>query len=140
MIATTFFNSAGKGWQDKQSLEDAQCVLNGLGLGDRADQRGDELSFGERKLLEICRALFLRPRLLLLDEPFAGLNVSRREQLLHLLSSDEMNSTTICVIEHNIEILLRVVDQIFVMREGRIAKVLDASATSEEEIRCLLRL
>ncbi|MEI6260383.1 MAG: ABC transporter ATP-binding protein [Deltaproteobacteria bacterium] len=100
----------------KQSLD----ILVRVGLGDRADFPAQHLSYGERRRLEIARALASRPRLLLLDEPVAGM---RREEMLGvaaLIRSLVSEGMTILLIEHNMAFVMDLCSQITVLNFGSV--------------------
>jgi len=100
----------------KQSLE----ILVRVGLGDRADLQAQHLSYGERRRLEIARALASRPRLLLLDEPVAGM---RRQEMLgvaELIRSLAGEGMTILLIEHNMAFVMELCSRITVLNFGSV--------------------
>ncbi len=100
----------------KQSLE----ILVRVGLGDRADLPAQHLSYGERRRLEIARALASRPRLLLLDEPVAGM---RRQEMLgvaELIRSLAGEGMTILLIEHNMAFVMELCSRITVLNFGSV--------------------
>ncbi len=102
-----------------EALEQAWAVARQLGLGRVANAAAGALSGGQKKLLEIGRALMARPRLILLDEPVAGVNPTLAEEIadrLHQLRSDGM---TFLVIEHRMDLIARLCDPVIVMAEGR---------------------
>jgi branched-chain amino acid transport system ATP-binding protein len=76
---------------------------------------------GGQKLLEVVRALMARPRLLLLDEPAAGLNDKETEDLAELLSAIRGAGITVIVVEHNMSLVMSISDQIVVMDAGKVA-------------------
>jgi ABC-type branched-subunit amino acid transport system ATPase component len=96
-------------------------LLDFVGLGDRRLQRGGDLSFGQQRLLEIAMALMSGPRLLLLDEPTAGINPSRIESLMDRLRriNGELG-LTLFVIEHNIPVIMRLARRILCLTRGRV--------------------
>src|SRR5262249_47928617 len=78
------------------------------------------LSYGQTKRLELARALNTRPRLLLLDEPTAGMNDVQATEILDLVGMIKRKfALTVVVIEHNVPVLTRFVDRLFVMEAGR---------------------
>jgi len=100
----------------KQSLE----ILVRVGLGDRVDLPAQHLSYGERRRLEIARALASRPRLLLLDEPVAGM---RRQEMLgvaELIRSLAGEGMTILLIEHNMAFVMELCSRITVLNFGSV--------------------
>jgi ABC-type branched-subunit amino acid transport system ATPase component len=90
-------------------------------LEDQADELASTLSGGQRKLLDFARALMTDPRLLLLDEPTAGVNPTLRTQLLeHVLELREREGVTFLLVEHDLELVMRASDTVVVMNEGRV--------------------
>ncbi|MCX7730737.1 MAG: ATP-binding cassette domain-containing protein, partial [Candidatus Caldatribacterium sp.] len=100
-------------WTD--SLE----ALKLVGLENYAESVVAELSYGDRRLLEIALALSLKPKLLLLDEPFSGLSDVEIGKVLSLLRTLK-GKITIGIIEHKISMIVDFVDRLCVMNEGRI--------------------
>jgi branched-chain amino acid transport system ATP-binding protein len=90
-------------------------------LEEHADALASTLSGGQRKLLDFARALMTGPRLLLLDEPMAGVNPTLRSQLLeHVLDLREREGVTFLLVEHDLELVMRASDAVVVMNEGRV--------------------
>src|SRR5262249_5133773 len=75
---------------------------------------------GVQKLIEMCRSLMARPRLLLLDEPAAGLNDAETEQLAALLKALRASDVTVLLVEHNMSLVMDVADEVIVLDSGRI--------------------
>ncbi|TSD89408.1 ATP-binding cassette domain-containing protein [Mycobacterium sp. KBS0706] len=98
--------------------ERARGVLRFLKLGHLADQYARALSGGQQKLLELGRALMLKPRLLLLDEPFAGVHPRLLEQIIEHIKSLNRDGHTIVVVDHNLEAIQSVVTRVMVMARG----------------------
>ncbi len=97
-------------------------VLNEVfGLRDHADAYAGTLSGGQRKLLELARALMARPRLLLLDEPMAGINPTLGRRLLdHIQRLRSEEGVTFLYVEHDMEVVMNHSDRVVVMAEGRV--------------------
>jgi branched-chain amino acid transport system ATP-binding protein len=104
----------------------AREVLAFLKLGHLADQYARALSGGQQKLLELGRALMLKPRLLLLDEPFAGVHPRLLEQISEHIRELNRDGHTIVVVDHNLEAIQSVVTRVMVMARGR--KIADGAA------------
>jgi neutral amino acid transport system ATP-binding protein len=102
-------------------------------LDGHADALASTLSGGQRKLLDFARALMTGPRLLLLDEPMAGVSPTLREQLLeHVLELREHHAVTFLIVEHDLELVMRASDTVVVMNQGRvIARGLPAAVRSD---------
>jgi branched-chain amino acid transport system ATP-binding protein len=100
-------------------LERALAALASVGLGDLADRALAQTSYGERRRVEIAMALAQRPKLLLLDEPFAGLSVDERREVQRLLASIP-REVTMVMIEHDMDVALELAERITVMHFGQI--------------------
>lgn len=98
----------------------AQEVMDFLGLGGLADQAAATLSYGLQKRVELGRALVARPRLLLLDEPLAGMSAPEKAQMAALIrAARERWNTTVLLIEHDIAVVLDLSDRVAVLDYGR---------------------
>jgi branched-chain amino acid transport system ATP-binding protein len=101
------------------SRVEAEAVLALVGLADKADARADELSHGDKRLLEVALALALRPTVLLLDEPTAGMSPAETEQIAKLVCRVAAR-TSVLLVEHDTEMVLAISDEITVMTQGRV--------------------
>jgi len=100
-------------------LDEARALLSRVGLADRADVPAGELAHGEQRQLEIALALASRPRLLLLDEPMAGVGPDESERLVALIG-ELKGSATIVLVEHDMDVVFRLADRISVLVYGRL--------------------
>jgi branched-chain amino acid transport system ATP-binding protein len=107
--------------------EPARAILDRVGLGSRADARVAALAHGEQRQLEIAMALATRPRLLLLDEPMAGMGKEESERLTRLLAKLKGDETMLLV-EHDMDVVFALADRISVLVYGRVI----ATGTSAE--------
>jgi len=98
---------------------EATRLLAFMGLEARAHVEAGSLSYGERRMLEIARALATAPRLLMVDEPAAGLNAAEVEMLLERLQMLRRNGLTIVVVEHNMDLVMKVADRVLVIDYGQ---------------------
>lgn len=96
-----------------------QEVLQTVGIPGKGDTKAGELSYGDKRKLEIAIALSLNPRILLLDEPLAGLSDAEIHEVLHLIRQVKKNFTLI-LIEHKISRIVDLVEKLSVMHEGRL--------------------
>ncbi len=103
----------------REALAQAWAVAERLNLGAVANQPASALSGGQKKLLEIGRALMARPRLILLDEPIAGVNPSLAETIAGHLRTLRDEGMTFLVIEHHMDLIARLCDPVIVMAQGR---------------------
>ncbi|MCP9484436.1 MAG: ABC transporter ATP-binding protein [Gaiellaceae bacterium MAG52_C11] len=103
---------------------EARRLLELVRLDRHADEYAGTLSGGERKLLDFARVLMTEPRLILLDEPMAGVNPTLGGQLLeHILELREERGVAFLLIEHDLDLVMRASDTVVVMNEGRILTV-----------------
>jgi branched-chain amino acid transport system ATP-binding protein len=114
---------------EEQMVEErARDLLRQTGLAAEAETMAAVLPYGRKRLLEITRALAAKPKLLLLDEPAAGLNKQETEALAALLRGIAAAGTAILLIEHDMSLVMSVTDQIAVLDFGRLI----ARGTPEE--------
>ena len=107
--------------RDREANEQAMELLEIFNLAELADAYAGTLSGGQRKLLELARALMARPRLLLLDEPMAGINPTLGKRLLdHMERLRNEEGVTFLFIEHDMEVVMNHSDRVVVMAEGRV--------------------
>lgn len=105
--------------EDRGIRETAQSCLAFVGLDTAAHLRAGALPLGKQKILEIARALATEPRLLLLDEPAGGLNMRETEELGELIQRICQNGTTIVLVEHDMNLVMDISDQILVLHYGQ---------------------
>ena len=96
----------------------ARDLLATLGLGDDADRLVGALPYGRQRMVEIARALACEPKLLLLDEPAAGLNSGEVDRLREILQGLRAGGLTLLLVEHNMGLVMRVADRIAVISFG----------------------
>jgi neutral amino acid transport system ATP-binding protein len=107
--------------REKEVREQAMELLEVFNLTKLADAYAGTLSGGQRKLLELARALMTRPRFLLLDEPMAGINPTLGRRLLdHMQRLRKEEGVTFLFIEHDMEVVMNHSDRVIVMAEGRV--------------------
>jgi len=104
---------------DPALVEPARRLLEEVGLGQRADALAANMSHGEHRQLEVAMALATKPRLLLLDEPMAGMGVEESQRMIGLLSGLKQRMTIILV-EHDMDAVFRLADRISVLVYGRV--------------------
>jgi branched-chain amino acid transport system ATP-binding protein len=105
--------------EEKQSIEEGRRLLKFVGLEGLGDQLARNLPYGAQRRLEIARALANKPRLLLLDEPTAGMNPQETDAMTHFIRTlrDELG-ITILLIEHDMHVVMGISDQITVLDYG----------------------
>ena len=117
--------------------ERAKGLLEFVGIGDAAEARSGELPLGYLKRLEVARALALEPRLLLLDEPLAGLDQAEARVMADLIASLVGEGRSVLLIEHNIREVARVCPEIYVQDNGRgLVRGPAAEVMESPEFRC----
>jgi len=94
-------------------------LLDFVGLGDAADRRAGDLPYGDQRRLEIARALASEPKLLLLDEPAAGMNPAETQDLVGLLNRLKQGGLTLLLVEHDMHFVMSLCDRITVLNFGR---------------------
>ena len=104
--------------EERQVAAHAHELLRGLGLAEYADMYARNLPYGLQKRLEIARALASRPRLLLLDEPAAGLNPQEKGALMEVISRLRAGGLTVFLIEHDMRLVMGISDRIVVLDYG----------------------
>lgn len=108
-----------KSWrQDKESKAKSLAILKDFGLLDVADEIACNLSFGRQRLVEIARSLAMKPSLLLLDEPAAGLNIYETKELSDLILKIRDQGVTCLVVEHDMSLVMNVSDEVVVLDQG----------------------
>lgn len=117
-----FFDAAFRLPRSRREEEDiylqAMRYLNLVGLGSRAQERASSVPFGQQKLLVIARAMATEPKLLMLDEPGAGLNAVEKDALRELIFRIRDLGTTVLLVEHDVNLVMRVAEWIVVLDHG----------------------
>ncbi|WP_149540311.1 branched-chain amino acid ABC transporter ATP-binding protein/permease [Siccirubricoccus phaeus] len=106
--------------EERAMLAEARLLLEVVGLTDFAEEAARNLPFGHQRRLEIARALALRPKLLLLDEPAAGLTHGEIEDLVALIRGLADRGMTIILVEHHVEMIMAVSDRVTVLDHGEV--------------------
>jgi len=104
---------------EREARTEAEELMRYVGLADHVTARSDAMPYGSLKRLEIARALATRPRLLLLDEPAAGLNPTETLEIDSLISKLAESGITVVLVEHNMRLVMGVSDHILVLDYGR---------------------
>jgi len=106
--------------EQERARREAMRCLDFVGLAAQADQPAGTLPFGRQRLLELARALAMVPRLLLLDEPAAGLNDRETEELAGLVRRLPAQGITVVLVEHNMDLMMSVAERILVLNSGQV--------------------
>jgi branched-chain amino acid transport system ATP-binding protein len=104
---------------ERACREAAAALLDTVGLARWADARADSLPYGALKRLEIARALAAQPRLLLLDEPAAGLNAAETREIDELIRRTAARGVAVVLVEHNMKLVMEVSQHVTVLDYGR---------------------
>lgn len=122
--------------RNQVSVEDqVAATLDRFGLAEQAKSLAGELSFGQKKLLELARVWLCRPGAILLDEPSAGIHERLRPLLLDVIEELREQGASVVIVEHDIEFLLAAVSRVALMSEGRIEASLTGSGLDLRQIR-----
>ena len=129
MVAAQHVTSQYRGWDlmlrpqrwwrsESAMLGNARSVLAELGLNRHENDLVTDLSFGVARFVELAAVLASRPRLMLLDEPTTGLDVSETDRLIQLLVDLRANGTTVLVVAHDVRFVMSVCDDVYVLAGG----------------------
>jgi len=118
-IFTAVFKPLWRGREDEITAK-AMDLLARFKLDSKADDYASSLSGGQRKLLEMARALMSEPELVMLDEPMAGVNPALTQSLLHHILDLKTQGMTVLFVEHDMHMVNEIADWVVVMAEGRI--------------------
>ena len=117
----------------KDQAERMEILLEEFGLNHVRKNRGDLLSGGERRRIEIARALALSPNFILLDEPFAGVDPIAVEDIQNIVAKLKRKDIGILITDHNVHETLSITDRAYLLFEGKILKAGSAEDLSEDE-------
>ena len=101
--------------------DQAEQILSFVGLYEKRNLRAGELSFGQQKLLELAMALMNEPKMLMLDEPTAGINPTLINGIIdRLIKINDQYKITLFVIEHNMRVVMNLAQKVFCMAHGQL--------------------
>jgi len=118
--AAMLFNLPIRRREEKDMRERAMEILDLFHLADKALRQADSLSYGEQRKLELARALATSPKLLLVDEPAAGMNPAETEELMGEIVQINDRGYTICLIEHDMKFVMGLCRQVAVLNFGEL--------------------
>ena len=104
--------------EERHNKEKAMHILDSVGLSAKAYDYAGALSGGQRKLLEIARTLMVDPKLILLDEPAAGVNPTLIKQICQHIVTWNQQGISFLIIEHNMDVIMSLCDRVWVLAEG----------------------
>lgn len=104
---------------EEETEAKARELLDLVGLKAKCDDAAGELSYGQKKLLSLAGILMSSPRLVILDEPVAGVNPTRAMEIAEIIKAVNARGTTFLIIEHNIPFVMRLCDSVIVMDRGK---------------------
>jgi neutral amino acid transport system ATP-binding protein len=113
-----WFQGAKIRQQEQENRAKALDILDSIGLGEKAQDYAGALSGGQRKLLEIGRVLMTKPKLILLDEPAAGVNPTLIGQISDHIIEWNRQGITFLIIEHNMDVIMSLCHHVWVLAEG----------------------
>lgn len=114
--------------EEKKAREEAYELLKFVGIENQANNMAGNLSYGQQRLLEIVRAMASKPKLIMLDEPAAGMNGAEKEALADIVRRIRDQGFTVLVIEHDMKFMMGLVEKIYVLNFGQLL----ASGSSKE--------
>jgi branched-chain amino acid transport system ATP-binding protein len=106
--------------REREVAERAEEILRSLELWELRDEYAGNLSGGQRKLLELGRALMTDPDVLLLDEPMAGVNPSLSDEIIEMIHELKAQGLTVLVVEHDIDMIMDISDKVIGMHQGQV--------------------
>lgn len=119
--------------QERELAQELWNTLEFFEIDHLADGYAKSLSGGQRKLLELARAMLVEPELLLLDEPMAGVNPSLEEKLLDRIHDLRSDGYTFLIVEHDMDLIMEHCDRVIVMHQGQVIAEGDPAAVRQNE-------
>ena len=133
-IGAVFHTDVQKSEEEAISVR-AHEMLEFVGLDNISDQTAGNLSYGDQRRVEIARALATEPRLLLLDEPAAGMNPQETQELIDLIYAIREQGITVLLIEHDVKLVMRISDWVTVLDHGeKISEGEPADVQNDERV------
>jgi branched-chain amino acid transport system ATP-binding protein len=133
-ILSTLIGTRKQKREEHEARETARELLNFVGIGRTANEYARNLSYGDQRRLEVARALALRPKVLLLDEPTAGMNPQESQRFVDFVYRvrDEQD-VAILLIEHDMSVVMKVSERITVLDQGEKIAEGDANAIKSNQ-------
>lgn len=121
--------------EEKEITAKAMEILEYMGIADKCNMNAASLSYGDQRRVEISRALACKPKLLLLDEPAAGMNTAEKEELRQMIAKIRGMGISILLIEHDMKLVMGVVDRLYVLNYGaKIAEGLPEEVKTDPKV------
>jgi branched-chain amino acid transport system ATP-binding protein len=117
-VVEAIFRTPRMRHEEENGQEEAERHLHFVGIHQYANELAGNLSYGDQRRVEIARALATKPKLLLLDEPAAGMNPTEKGRLMQLISRVRDQGVTILVIEHDMKVVMGISDRVAVLDYG----------------------
>jgi branched-chain amino acid transport system permease protein len=134
-FASSFLRLPVERREELAARDDAMALLASLGLESLSDSPAGKLSYGDQRRVEIARALAMQPRLLLLDEPAAGMNEVETARLGEFILDLKRQGYTLLVVEHHMDLIMKICDEIVVINFGKkIAQGAPAAVSRDEQV------
>ncbi len=111
--------------EEREARREALACLEFVGLADKAAAMATELPFGQQRLIEIARALAIRPQIMMLDEPAAGFDRSETDDLMELFQKIRASGVTLFLVDHDMNVIMNVAERVIVLNYG--AKIAEGS-------------
>lgn len=115
------------GWRDlfkpamsPEEIEKASGILEFLGITRLAHEDGANLSYGQKKLMDLAALLMSDPKIILLDEPAGGVNPTLLEEIINHIKTLNKQGLTVLIVEHNMDVIMRLSHRVVVMAQGRV--------------------
>jgi len=119
-LVDTLLRTSRERQSERELVNDAREILRFVGLEHRAADLAGNLPYGEQRLLGVALALAAKPSMLLLDEPVSGMNASETARFVKLIEKIREAGTTILLVEHDMQMVMKVSDRVVVLNYGRI--------------------
>lgn len=132
-VLSAVFRRAQTKRSDKTRRDQAIQLLKRFGIDRKSEAMGAELSHGQRRLVELARALALEPKLLLLDEPMSGLSPAMVKVMSNIVMSLRDEGRTVLFVEHNVKVVLELSDRVVVLNQGKKIAEGDPDAVRQDE-------
>ena len=119
-IAGSVFRTPAQRREERALREQSMSILEMVGLQHKSGEISKNLSYGEQRRLEICRGIASDPKLLLLDEPAAGMNTTEKFELIEFIRKIRNRGITVLVVEHDMKVVMGLTEYVFVLNFGKL--------------------